>query len=279
MKKKSIFILLFTLFCSFSLLGACPKPQNGPTYDANSALNFADDYVFWSNWGNCAEFASRCLEAGGMQNMYSPGCTTLYSKLILYPNLTTFHLEFEKHYNISLGSLEDVLTPGDIGIYVCANCQKYIGEPYVHSFLYYGTTPEGYLLAYSHNPCLNPRNAYWYDKTCYYCGSTLHDIVFFHFPQPHGWVKTRGGWVFFDENSQKPSGMYSINKTYHLFDNAGHPLSGWNSWDGGFVFCEADGRITMKYSAPFGIPQILDDHGRCLQSSVFPKTEWQYPAP
>lgn len=279
MIKKPVIVLLLTVLISLSLMGACPKPEKGLSYDPEAALDFAKDYVFWSSWGNCAEYASRCLEAGGMSDIFSLGCTTFFGKLSQFPELTTYALEFDRHFNIPMGELESVLTPGDIGIYVCSNCQKYIGEPYVHTFVYYGTDPDGYLLAYSHNPCLDPRNAYWYDKTCYGCGAVLHNIIFFHFPKPQGWVKPRDGWVFFDETGQRADGILKIDEKYHLFDGNGHPLSGWNLCEGGYAFCEADGEIRLRYAAPFGIPLIFDDQGRCLPASLFPQKELQYPAP
>ena len=82
MTKKfiSVILVLILIISSFSVLNISVSAANVQfTYNRTLALNYAE-----RNWNNgvglCADFASKCIQAGGI-NVYKPIVVDLYRAL------------------------------------------------------------------------------------------------------------------------------------------------------------------------------------------------------
>lgn len=156
-----------------------PTEAPKPVYDADAALRYAADH--WNDGdGLCAEFVSRCLQAGGI-DVFADGCTTLQELLTQAADAEIFTMDFPTGKTIDISQVQERLVPGDVVMYFCETCILYDGKPYIHTLLYTRCDEDGYMMGYSHNPAEGNTEKYWYDLTCYGCGQYLEKLVFFHF--------------------------------------------------------------------------------------------------
>ncbi len=170
-----IFALIFTV-SSFSVLSVTASANNTNTkeypYKTEAALSYAG-----KNWNNgvglCAEFASRCIQAGGI-NVFEPRVSELF-KALSNIHGTTYKLKLTSGTSGSLKMADnkDKVGEGDPIFYYCNNCKRY-----THVVICNGANDKGYIQDYAHNKAHNGKKQTY---TYYCCGSrenwTMYSIV------------------------------------------------------------------------------------------------------
>ena len=150
------------------------------TYSVTKALKYAQ-----KNWNNgiglCADFASKCLQAGGV-DVYGETVIDLYNKLKgEYGTSYKLKLTNGKNGKISMSANDGKLEKGDPIFYKC----NYCGD-FEHVVICNGANSEGYSQDYAHN------NAHNGKKTTYtynHCGGdswTMYSIRMFEGPKLYG---------------------------------------------------------------------------------------------
>ncbi len=149
-------------------------------YSVSKALKYAEN-----NWDNgiglCADFASKCLQAGGV-DIYGSTVIDLYNKLKgEYGTAYKLKLTGGTKGKISMAENDGKLEKGDPIFYKC----NYCGE-FEHVVICNGANSEGYSQDYAHN------NAHNGKKTTYtynHCGGdswTMYSIRMFEAPKLYG---------------------------------------------------------------------------------------------
>ena len=173
------FALLFAIgMIPFGSVNSVAAKDNG--YNVSGALKYAK-----KNWNNgvglCAEFASRCLQAGGV-DVFEPLVINLYNALKdEYGESYKLTLTNGKSGRISMSANDGKLEKGDPIFYKC----NYCGE-FEHVVICNGANSEGYSQDYAHN------NAHDGKKTTYTYGHcngdswTLYSIRMRQGPKLYG---------------------------------------------------------------------------------------------
>lgn len=150
------------------------------TYSVTKALKYAN-----KNWNNgiglCADFASKCLQAGGV-DVYGETVIDLYNQLKgEYGTAYKLKLTNGKSGKISMSANDGKLEKGDPIFYKC----NYCGE-FEHVVICNGANDEGYSQDYAHN------NAHNGKKTTYtynHCGGdswTMYSVRMYEGPKLYG---------------------------------------------------------------------------------------------
>lgn len=122
-------------------------------YNVNAALQFAKQNVHTHTEWLCAEYVSRCLNAGNI-NIFDAGVGGLYRKLEA-SNFGSFsRLNVEANGKALPGKNKQV-TPGDVVIMYCPACKNVDGKPYLHTVLVSDVNTSSGIRVYAHN---NPQN-------------------------------------------------------------------------------------------------------------------------
>lgn len=149
-------------------------------YSVSKAIKYAE-----KNWNNgiglCADFASKCLQAGGV-DVYGSTVINLYNKLNgEYGTAHKLKLTGGTSGRISMSANDGKLEKGDPIFYKC----NYCGE-FEHVVICNGSNSAGYSQDYAHN------NAHNGKKTTYtynHCGGdswTMYSIRMFEGPKLYG---------------------------------------------------------------------------------------------
>jgi len=149
-------------------------------YSVSKALRYAE-----KNWNNgigmCADFASKCLQAGGV-DVYSAGCIDLYNMLKgKYGTAYKLQLTGGTSGRISMAANDGKVEKGDPIFYKCNYCGSF-----EHVVICNGANSEGYSQDYAHN------NAHNGKKTTYtyrHCGGeswTMYSIRMYEGPKLYG---------------------------------------------------------------------------------------------
>ncbi len=139
-------------------------------YDAKKSLKYAK-----KNWDNgvglCAEYVSRCLNAGGV-DVFNPTVKPLYKDLKnTYGKAYKLKLTGGSSGRINMEENAGKLQAGDPIFYKCNHC-----EEFTHVVLCNGANDDGYSQDYAHN---NAHNGYKTTYTYRHCGGdswTLYSI-------------------------------------------------------------------------------------------------------
>lgn len=147
-------------------------PSDPPGFDRDACLQYASEH--WSvDECLCAEFASECLTAAGLK-------LDLASSTSLFNTLAASGLGYAVTIDLNedgFAELPDYVTPGDVVFYYCA-----AENLMVHTTIYNGTTDDGFMAAFSHNPRSNGEENCTYYKNCPGgCGCPLNKVVAFCF--------------------------------------------------------------------------------------------------
>ncbi len=171
-----IFALIFTI-SSFSVLSVTVSAANNTNqkeypYKTDEALSYAA-----KNWnsgvGLCAEFVSRCIQAGGI-DVFEPIVVNLYNALN-GTHGTSYKLTLTngKSGTLKMSDNEGKVGKGDPIFYYCNNCKRY-----THAIICNGVNKDGYIQDYAHNKAHNGQKQTY---TYYCCGSgqnwTMYSIV------------------------------------------------------------------------------------------------------
>lgn len=151
-----------------------PYDYNGNPlyYDRYAALQYAAE-----RWGVdecfCAEFASECLTAGGLK-------LDLASSTALYNELVQSGLGYAVAFDLNedgFAELPYYVNRGDPVFYYCP-----AENLMVHTTIYNGSSDDGFMTAFSHNPNNSGAENYAYFKHCPGgCGCPLTTVVAFCF--------------------------------------------------------------------------------------------------
>lgn len=175
MTKKfiSVILVLILIISSFSVLNISVSAANVQfTYNRTLALNYAE-----RNWNNgvglCADFASKCIQAGGI-NVYKPIVVDLYRALNGTYG-TSYKLTLTRGNKGSIKMSDNVgkLEKGDLIFYFCNNCRRY-----THVVVCNGGNIWGYAQDYAHN---NAHNGKKQTYTYYCCGQDNWTMYSIHF--------------------------------------------------------------------------------------------------
>lgn len=168
--------MIFTI-SSFSVLSVTASAKNNTNpkeypYKTEAALSYAE-----KNWnsgvGLCAEFVSRCIQAGGI-DVFEPIVVNLYNALSgVHGTSYKLTLTNGKSGTLKMSDNEGKVGKGDPIFYYCNNCKRY-----THAIICNGVNKDGYIQDYAHNKAHNGQKQTY---TYYCCGSgqnwTMYSIV------------------------------------------------------------------------------------------------------
>lgn len=175
MKKFISIILTLILFVtSFSILTVTASAISEVQFSYNpaSALSYAERN--WNNGvGQCADFASKCIQAGGI-NVYKAKCGDLYRELNGTYG-TSYKLTLTRGTKGSLKMSDNAgkVAKGDLIFYFCNCCRTFD-----HVVVCNGENAFGYIQDYAHNKAHNGKKQTY---TYYHCGQdnwTMYSIKF-----------------------------------------------------------------------------------------------------
>lgn len=177
---KRLFSLALAMLLAASMIPVSCVAAKTEGYDSSKALKYAQ-----KNWNNgvglCADFVSKCLQAGGV-DVYSDTVKPLYNQLKdAYGTAYKLKLTGGKSGKISMSANKGKLEKGDPVFYKC----NYCGE-FEHVVICNGEDSNGYCRDYAHN------NAHNGKKTTYtyrHCGGeswTLYSVRMYEGPKLYG---------------------------------------------------------------------------------------------
>lgn len=171
---KRLLYSLCTLVVAFGVLFLVNVKASAAScydYDIDAALEYAQD-----NWdsgvGLCAEYASKCLNAGGVEVSSTRVCT-LYDELLDndYGKLYKLKLTNGRNGSVKLSENSGKVAKGDPIFYYCNSCGSF-----EHVVICNGVNGKGYVQDYAHN---NAHNGFKQTYTYPHCGTenwTLYSI-------------------------------------------------------------------------------------------------------
>ena len=150
------------------------------TYSVTKALKYAQ-----KNWNNgvgmCADFVSKCLQAGGV-DAYSASCIDLYNQLKgEYGKAYKLKLTGGTSGRISMSANDGKLEKGDPIFYKC----NYCGE-FEHVVICNGANSEGYSQDYAHNNAHNGKKTTYTYRHCGGDSWTMYSIRMYEGPKLYG---------------------------------------------------------------------------------------------
>lgn len=160
---KRLLSLLFTLVVTLGAMFLVNvKTSAAYNYDVEKALEYAED-----NWdsgvGLCAEYVSKCLNAGGVDVSNIRVCT-LYDELLDkgYGKSYKLNLTNGRSGAIRMSDNEGKVSVGDPIFYYCNSCNDF-----QHVVLCNGANSNGYIQDYAHNNAHNGyKQTYTYRHSC-----------------------------------------------------------------------------------------------------------------
>lgn len=187
MKKRIVSILLCAaILCAFFPSLTTVQANAAGTYNPNAALAFAAEHCN-DGKGLCAEFVSRCLNAGGCDS-FSTSCTALVGQLRKRTDCTEHTIPVNPNKSVTIKDRLDEIAPGDPLFFHCS-----FQNNYQHALLCNGMDKDGLLKAYAHNTANDGSRAIYYNYLCPECRHPSIDYVtVFHFetdpPTLTGWM-------------------------------------------------------------------------------------------
>ncbi len=151
MKKTIIaFLLAVVMLAEITGGGAGVSTANAAcVYNAEAALAYARAH--WNDGvGQCAEFVSKCLRAGGLDIPVIRDCATLYKTIASVTGVTATEVKLNANGNATLALNLNTLAPGDVIMSWCYNHQSV-----PHFMLIGGFDSKGQAGFYAHNRAHN----------------------------------------------------------------------------------------------------------------------------
>jgi len=178
MTKKFISIILALVFIisSFSILSVTASAASDVKFSYNPALALSYAERNWNNGvGLCADFASKCIQAGGI-NVYKPKCVDLYRALNgTYGTSYKLTLTRGNKGSIKMSDNAGKLAKGDLIFYFCNACRSF-----EHVVVCNGENVWGYAQDYAHNKAHNGKKQTY---TYYHCGQDNWTMYSIHFDE------------------------------------------------------------------------------------------------
>ena len=119
MRKRIVSILLCAaMLCALLPSFATVQANADGTYNPSVALAFAAEH--WNDGiGLCAEFVSRCLNAGGCDS-FSKSCTALVGLLRQRTDCTEYTIPVNPNKSVTIKDRLDQIAPGDPLFFHCS---------------------------------------------------------------------------------------------------------------------------------------------------------------
>lgn len=149
--KKILSVLLAVIVIASTMSALTVTASAASTvYDANAAICYAQKH-YNDGKGQCAEFVSDCLRAGGFTAVYSKNAKQLGEKLQKYGKTIPCN-NWSSKSSLKAKGFNELLSKGDIIIWVNKSGSGSSG----HAMLYSGETDsQGNVLVYAHNAAKN----------------------------------------------------------------------------------------------------------------------------
>lgn len=143
-----VVVLLLTALPSF-----CYADKTLYTYDAEAALEYAKNH--WNDGvGQCAEFVSKCVQAGGLAVKINAGTGPCYRAICAATGLDPIDLQLNSRGYATEADNSDILSAGDVVFQWCSTCNSGKGiSP--HIMLCGGYDSKGNATFYAHNRAKN----------------------------------------------------------------------------------------------------------------------------
>ncbi len=145
MKKLLSIILSGIMIMSLSTFVSA-----SPTYDVSKAMEYAASHVNDNDGSQCAEFVSKCVQAGGLSIPTKTGTKGCWDAILDASGLSGENLTLNTKGYVTKSDNENLLNRGDVVIQWCYTCDL---RP--HILICGGYDSEGYATFYAHNSALN----------------------------------------------------------------------------------------------------------------------------
>ena len=146
-------------------------------YDVEKALEFASAHARTNDEWLCAEFVSRCVEAGGTNCGIHPGVGNLFRALDKLDNVKRYQLKVDSSGKILPEDNDGKISSGDVIIMYCTTCND--GKPFLHAVLVGDVSKSG-IKVYAHNKAYK-NETYTAFNYCKYCNKYSTICYCFHF--------------------------------------------------------------------------------------------------
>lgn len=181
MKKRFLCSLLTVcmLFALFPVLQTTAAADSTfYTYDAEAALEYAKKH--WNDGvGQCAEFVSKCVQAGGLAVKTNAGTGPCYRAICSATGLDPIDLQLNSRGYATQADNSDILSAGDVVFQWCSTCNNGKGiSP--HIMLCGGYDSNGNATFYAHNRAKNnarmnlSQNSLHKESTCSVGAKVIH---------------------------------------------------------------------------------------------------------
>lgn len=149
MKKiLSVTLMLGILYSSIAFVSS--SAFAAIEYNVNAAVEYAAKHVNDNDGSQCAEFVSKCVQAGGLNVPINTGTYSCWDAILNISGLSGINLSLnDKGYAIESDNI-NILARGDIVVQWCYTCNL---RP--HILICGGYDSEGYATFYAHNSALN----------------------------------------------------------------------------------------------------------------------------
>lgn len=172
--KKLAVALIFALMIScLPCMGT--SAQAAVTYDVDAAMTYAANH--WNDGvGYCAEFVSRCVQAGGINISVQTGTRQCYNAVCNATGLSGVELKLNSSGQATQSLDGDILSAGDVVIQYCVT-----HSVYPHVLICAGYNSYGQAVYYAHNAAMNKsvynlskNTAYQHTSACTIVGKVIH---------------------------------------------------------------------------------------------------------
>lgn len=204
MKKVLSYLLAFVLIVGVIPFGTITVGAN--SYDSSAAVSYALSH-YNNGVGECAEFVSNCLSAGGC-SAWNKNCDNLLSALTNGNYGTLYQLTAASNGKIYFEDNLDKVSIGDPIFFYCSTCQRYVHAAIVTSSENINNKSE--VICCAHNYATNHLN---YLKTYYHTVNgvehkNVSTVYSFHMsvsstPPTPTVTEPKGTWTFSNQSVSK----------------------------------------------------------------------------
>lgn len=147
MSMKKIVSIVLSVVMSISLYTFVSA---SPAYDVNAAMEYAAKHVNDNDGSECAEFVSKCVQAGGLNIPIKTGTKGCWDAILDASGLSGTNLTLDEKGYVVKSDNENILARGDVVVQWCYTCDL---RP--HILICGGYDSEGYATFYAHNSALD----------------------------------------------------------------------------------------------------------------------------
>lgn len=203
---KKIISLLLTVCILVSMVAMLAGSAGAYSYSVNSALDYAANH--WNDGvGLCAEFVSKCVQAGGIAMSTQTGTGGVWKTLTKMTGLPMVQLTLDAKGNATYAANGSIMAAGDVVVQYCNT-----DEIAPHIMLCAGYDSAGRAVYYAHNGAMN-RGTYDLGTNLAYQHTTACDmggrVIQLHLLD--GAASTATPEVTFSNYAEKPQSVRETN--------------------------------------------------------------------